>query len=125
MATTKTDTPTKTIHSDLTVDPAELTKAERRRQALDEWQNLDRRAKDVSKKRTAARDKVLALGKHGMKVKSSDGEEFMLQDETKETNSHEKVVQALAAKFDVTPAALKKEYAKVAGSRRVRDIKPI
>ena len=121
MAST-TKTQPKAIHSDLTVDPASLTKAQRRVTALDEWENLNSRCTALSAKRLTARDKVLALGKHGMKVKASSGEEYRLRDEKVETNQHAKVAQHLAEKAGMTPAQLKKLYAQLAGTSTKREI---
>lgn len=126
MAKTKSKTTeSKTIHSDLTVDPAKLSKAERRKAALDKWEGLNDRVKAMSEKRLAARDAVLALGKHDMRVTATSGNEYRLRDETVTTDQHKKVVDALCAQYGVTDAAKKKLYAETAGTSTKREIKAI
>lgn len=116
---------TTAIVSDLNVDPKTLRKPQRRKAALDKYQRLEERVRDLSKQRDLAKNEALSLGEHGKTYVATDGTTFLFVDTELEIRKHEKVVQALAERYGVTPAQLDAEYAKTMGKRAERKIKKV
>jgi hypothetical protein len=93
--------------------------------ALDLYLELEAEAKELSDRKCAARDAVLALCEHGDIIAASDGRSRMAVNETVKTNQHKKVVDALAADYEVPADDLKALYASTAGSKSDKDLKKV
>lgn len=100
-----------------------LTPKQKKIMAVDAYEAAEAKAKAASTAKGLARDGVLDVAKHGEVITATSGKQFIVVDEKGATNQHEKVVNALVAKYDIPKAVVAKLYKDTAGSRHTREVK--
>lgn len=121
---TATTTKSQTIVSNLTGD-VPMTAAEKKRAAVDKWERANQKAEKACADRLTERDNVLSLVKHGQMVTATSGQKYMAVNVSNPTNAHEKVAKDLASQLGLTDKQVKALYAKHAGSRTEKAVKPV
>jgi hypothetical protein len=93
--------------------------------ALDTYLALEEEAADLSSRKCAARDAVIALGNHGDIIAASDNRSRKIVNETVATNQHAKVVARLRQDYNIPQAVIDALYVETAGSKHDRDLKKV
>lgn len=94
-------------------------------EALDLYLELEEEAAELSKRKCAARDAVIALAEHGDIVAASDGRSRQVVDENLKTKQHAKVVAMLAQDYEIPAGDVEAAYAATHGNKHDRDLRKV